>query len=198
MKTEYVLRFHTNKYAGNWEREFFSFVTGNDQNEECPEPEINDAFEEEFGKAIVLEIAGILGTREHEEYGPQSGQMCSNPAWFNDGFGNHYRVGKEVEAEKSYRLECLRKAEHALRNSHPNSMQRDYDHFLGLSRGKFVSCLAYLSMEIYFTAPPTGAAARAILGRAAAFFDQRGIECETFNLCKEVTTLVATEMPIHV
>lgn len=88
MKNKYFkIIIDTEQYAGNFERQMFSYITGLENPRE-------DGIGEYASKSILnLNWWKEHATEEeHPEYGPQNMNIEITPNWFNDGKGRHKKA----------------------------------------------------------------------------------------------------------
>lgn len=81
----YVCRIHTNKYAGNFEREMAAYITGI-AGEYIGDQEAAIAQKENDTKAINWFENNVLDDGDYE----QIGRIVPTPGWSNNGNGKHF------------------------------------------------------------------------------------------------------------
>lgn len=178
MNEKWIFVIDTEHYAGNFERELTSYITG--QVGECGVgDDMAKLYQSEVDEKDHDKFDGWLDHRPDEDDGCcRPCAIYPTPGWFNHGMGEHFRKGREDEALKSHiacvvaentkHIEERQRIKKLLENGEKYSnwtiaacnreIKRYKDDIDKAVKTKKVSQYpAYLSVAIYFDKKPTKA-----------------------------------------
>lgn len=102
----------TDQYAGNFEREMGSYLTGKVRKYFPGISKIlADMYKQETSDPHATRFTKILGKHEPDlEHGSSYVDSWETPGWFNNGEGGEFRDGQEAEALEHHKKYCLKEA----------------------------------------------------------------------------------------
>ena len=98
---------HTNKYAGNFERQMCAYITGAVGDCGAGRKEAAIA-RDELTSEQIDDFDGIVTNRRDDHGRERPSQIAINANWFNDGHGNHYRIDDDdIDKQLKARFESI-------------------------------------------------------------------------------------------
>jgi len=184
----YLFVIDTDTYAGAFDRQMTALCTGCIDASGRGEDEERD-YHETFGGDDLFDD-GLLEVIDEDGY-PRICSMYENPAWFNDGYGHHYRVDDHPTEAGMVRTRLERALSIARESRDPNLLERKIAVIEAEHAGMIVvpHWPAYLSLAIHLDALPTREQEQRIHQRAIAYAARNHINIEGFRLLRVITNV---------